>query len=37
MVANILINWLNNNEMVANPRTFQLMFLARINSIENVF
>ena len=34
MDANIAINWLNNNEMVANPQKFQLMFLARNNSIE---
>ena len=34
MDANIAINWLNNNEMVANPKKFQLMFLARNKSIE---
>ena len=28
MDANIAINWLNNNEMVTNPKKFQLMFLA---------
>ena len=32
--ANIAINWLNNNEMVANPKKFQLMFLARNKCIE---
>ena len=36
MNANIAINWLNNNEMVANPKIFQLMFLARNKSIEKV-
>ena len=34
MDANIAINWLNNNEMMANPKKFQLMFLARNKSIE---
>ena len=34
MDANIAINWLNNKDMVANPKKFQLMFLARNNSIE---
>ena len=34
MDANIAINWLNNNEMVANPKKIQLMFLARNKSIE---
>ena len=34
MDANIAINWLNNNEMVANPKKFQLMFLARNESTE---
>ena len=34
MDANIAINWLNNNEMVANPKKFQLMFLTRNESIE---
>ena len=34
MNANIAINWLNTNEMVANPKKFQLMFLARNKSIE---
>ena len=34
MDANIAINWLNNNDMVANPKKFQLMFLARNKSIE---
>ena len=34
MDANMAINWLNNNEMVANPKKFQLMFLARNESIE---
>ena len=34
MDANIAISWLNNNKMVANPKKFQLMFLARIKSIE---
>ena len=34
MYANIAINWLNNNEMVANRKKFQLMFLARNKSIE---
>ena len=34
MDANISINWLNNNEMVANPKKFQLMFLARNKSIK---
>ena len=28
------INCLNNNEMVANPKKFQLEFLARNKSIE---
>ena len=28
------INWLNNNEMVENPKKFQLVFLARNKSIE---
>ena len=32
--ANIAINWLNNNEMVANPNKFPLIFLARNKSIE---
>ena len=34
MDANIAITWLNNNEMVANHKKFQLMFLARNKSIE---
>ena len=34
MDANIAINWVNNNEMVANPKKYQLMFLARNKSIE---
>ena len=34
MDANIAINWLNNNEMVANPKNFQLMFSARNKSIK---
>ena len=29
MDVNIAINWLKNNEMVANPKKFQLMLLAR--------
>ena len=35
MDANIAINWLNDNEMVANPKKFKLIFLARNKSIEN--
>ena len=34
MDANIAINLLNNNEMVANPKKIQLMFWARNKSIE---
>ena len=34
MDANIAINWLNNNEVVANPTKFQLMFLARNKCVE---
>ena len=34
MDVNIAVNWLNNNEMVANPKKYQLMFLARNNCIE---
>ena len=34
MDANIPINWLNNNEMVANAKKLQLMFLARNKCIE---
>ena len=34
MDANTAINWVNNNKMVANPRKFQLKFLARNKSIE---
>ena len=34
MDANIAINWLNNNEMVANPEKFQLMPLARNKSVK---
>ena len=34
MDANIPINWLNNNEMVANTKKLQLMFLARNECIE---
>ena len=34
MDANIVLNWLNNNEMVANPKKFQLMCLARNKCIE---
>ena len=34
MDANIALNWLNNNEMVANTKKFQLIFLARNKSIE---
>ena len=29
MDANIAIKWLNNNEIMANPKKIQLMFLAR--------
>ena len=32
--ANIAINWLNSNEMLANPKKLQLIFLARNKSIE---
>ena len=32
MDANIAINWLNNNEMVVNPKKFQLMFVAKNKS-----
>ena len=34
MDANIAMNWLNNNEMVANLKKIQLMFLARNTNIE---
>ena len=34
MDANIAINWRNNNEMVANPKKSQLMFLARNKCVE---
>ena len=34
MDANIAINWLNDNKMVANPKKFQLMFLVRYKFIE---
>ena len=34
MDTNREINWLSNNEMVANPQKIQLMFLARNKSIE---
>ena len=34
MGANIAIHWLNNNEMVANSRMFQLTFLARNKNID---
>ena len=34
MDANIAVNWLNNNEMVANPNKFQLMSSARNKSIK---
>ena len=34
MDANIAINWRNNNEMVANPKKCQLMFLARNKCVE---
>ena len=34
MDSNIAINGLNNNKMVANPKKFQLMFLAKNKSIE---
>ena len=34
MDANIAINWLHNNERVANPKKFQSMFLARNKIIE---
>ena len=34
MDTNIAINWLNNNEMVANPKNFQLMLSARNKSIK---
>ena len=34
MDANIAINWLNNNEMVPNPKNFQFLFLARNKSIK---
>ena len=29
MDANIAVNWLNNKEMVVNPKKLQLMFLAK--------
>ena len=34
MDGDIAINLLNNNEMVTNPKKFQLMLLARNKSIE---
>ena len=34
MVANVAINWLSKNEMAANSKKFQLMFLARSKIIE---
>ena len=34
MDANIAINWLNNNEMVPNPKNFRFLFLARNKSIK---
>ena len=34
MDTNIAINWLNNIEMVENPKKFQYMFLVRNKSIE---
>ena len=34
MDANIPINWLNNNKVVANPKKFRLMSLARNKSTE---
>ena len=34
MVANVAIHWLSKNEMAANPKEFQLMFLARSKIIE---
>ena len=35
MDANIAIYWLKNNEMVTNPKIFQLTFLGNIFSREN--
>ena len=34
MHVNIAINWLNNNEIVPNPKDFQLVFLSRNKGIE---
>ena len=34
MHVNIAINWLNNNEIVPNPKELQLVFLARNKGIE---
>lgn len=34
MDANIPINCFNNNEMVENPKKFQLIFLTKNESIE---
>ena len=34
MDANIAMNWSNNNDILANPKKIQLMFLARNNCIE---
>ena len=34
MDANTAVSWVNDNKMVANPRKFQLKFLARKKSIE---
>ena len=34
MGDNIAINWVNHNEMIANPKKLQLMFLARNKIIE---
>ena len=34
MDANIAINWLNNNEMVANSKKIRPVFLARNKSIK---
>ena len=32
--TNTLIQWLKDNEMVANPSKFQLMFLLKYKNIE---
>ena len=34
MDPNIAMHWLKNNEMVANPKKFQLMFLVKNDNIE---